>query len=300
MEQFGNEIQEIQEQYTSKIELSFFRHGEKEKDDTKPDHEIPLTETGRMQATEKGETSGAKNINQAVIYYSGRERTGQTGGFVMAGQEESITGEETVKELEKKLEKINKEGPTACLSPAIKIDERLNFNFDGEFGEMAYKRLEERNYLKFLVEESDELAEKLGDKNASTYSKMASNIAGIIDKYLEIAPKWNNLVKDDNDNKFSDTLERFFCTHQGISESFLAKVIEKTKGVEERDRFVQVLDNYGFDFTEGFNVEILSRDLKKPIIHISYKKEESGEVVFEFDEKDVPLKTIKDMIKMSA
>lgn len=163
---------------------------------------------------------------------------------------------------------------------------------------MVYKRLEERDYLKFLVEESDELAEKLEDENASTYSKMASNIASIVDKYLNIAPKWGELVR--SKDEFSETLERFFCTHQGISESFLAKVIEKTKGIKERDRFVQVLDNYGFDFTEGFNVEILSKDSKDSVIHISYKKEKEGKLIFEFDEDDVPLKVIENMIKMSA
>jgi len=215
----------------------------------------------------------------------------------MAGREEIITGKETLGELEEKIEKINKEGLTVCPSPAIKVDERLDFNFDGEFGKKAYDRLEKRDYLKFLVEESDELAEKLEDENASTYSRMASNIASIVDKYLNIAPKWGELIK--SNDEFSKTLERFFCTHQGISESFLAKVIEKTKGIKERDQFVQVLDNYGFNFTEGFNVEILSKDSEDPVIHISYKKEKDGEVVFEFNE-DVSLKVIENMIEVSA
>ena len=295
METFEN--RENQEQYTSKIELSFFRHGEKEKDDTKSDHEIPLTEIGRGQAIERSKAGGAKNINQSGAYGSRRDRTRQTAIYVMAGQELNITGEESLEELEKKIEQINKEGTTICPSPAIKIDERLDFNFEGEFGKMAYKRLEEHDYLRFLVEESDELAEELKDENASTYSKMASNIASIINKYLEIAPNWNKLAKDKD--KFSDALERFFCTHQGISESFLAKVIEKRKGVKDRDLFVQVLDNYGFDFAEGFNVEILSKDSGDPVIHISYKKEKEGELVFEFDE-NVSLEIIENIIKMSA
>lgn len=124
MEQF--EKKEIQERHTSKIELSFFRHGEKEKDDTKPDHEIPLTEIGRKQAIEKSKASGARKIGQAVAYGSPRIRTQETATLVMAGREEIITGKETLEELEEKIEKINKEGLTTCPSSAIKIDERLD------------------------------------------------------------------------------------------------------------------------------------------------------------------------------
>ena len=132
MEQFKNEKKEDQEQYTSEVLLLFFRHAEKEKDDTIPDHKVPLTEMGREQAVEKSKLNGAENINQAVLYYSGRDRTGETGGFVMTGREESIIGKETLEELKRKIKKINEEGPTSCPSPAIKIDERLNFNFEGE------------------------------------------------------------------------------------------------------------------------------------------------------------------------
>jgi len=53
MEQFKNENKENQERHISRIELSFFRHGEKEKDDLKPDPDVVLTEVGRKQAVEK-------------------------------------------------------------------------------------------------------------------------------------------------------------------------------------------------------------------------------------------------------
>ena len=59
-------------------------------------------------------------------------------------------------------------------------------------------------------------------------------------------------------------------------ESFLAKLIEKTKGIKERDRFVQALNNQGFDYAEGFDVEIRNKESGEPIIHISYKKKRTG------------------------
>jgi hypothetical protein len=40
-------------------------------------------------------------------------------------------------------------------------------------------------------------------------------------------------------------------SHGGVTESFLLKVIEKIKGVAERDRFVSIIGNQ-FDFLEGF------------------------------------------------
>ncbi len=47
-------------------------------------------------------------------------------------------------------------------------------------------------------------------------------------------------------------------------------------------------------------MEILSKDSKDSVIHISYKKEKEGKLIFEFDEDDVPLKVIENMIKMFA
>ena len=42
---------------------------------------------------------------------------------------------------------------------------------------------------------------------------------------------------------------RFFMgNHEVMSESFLAKVIEKTKGIDERNKFIESLKNVGFSF----------------------------------------------------
>jgi len=45
-------------------------------------------------------------------------------------------------------------------------------------------------------------------------------------------------------------------SHLSVTESFLAKIIENTKGVAERDSFVAALGNQGFGFVEGYDVKI--------------------------------------------
>jgi len=282
---------ENQEKYTSKIELSFFRHGEKEDDDSKSDFDIELTKTGKEQAVEKSET---KDIKQSLAFGSPSTRAQETAAFVMSGNQEEITGEESLEELKEKLDMEFSKGSK------VGVDERLDFDvdFSSEFGKVAVEYFDRDEYLKFLVEQSDKLAEETGDETSFTYLRGASNIAGIIDKYINIAKRWDELVSD-KQKEYSDTLERFFGTHQGVGESFLAKIIEETKGVKERDKFVEVLNNRGFDFTEGFEVNILNKNSEEPSVHISYKKEiddgEDKQIVFEFDE-DISHKTIKDLI----
>ena len=90
-------------------------------------------------------------------------------------------------------------------------------------------------------------------------------------------------------------MKRFFGSHQGVLESFLAKLIEKTKGIEERNKFVEVLNNQGFDFAEGFEVDIKNKELGEPTIHLLYKKEKEGKTIFEFDE-DLPKEIIDSLV----
>ena len=54
-EQINFENKEKVKDYTSKIELFFMRHDEKEDDETKSDEEIRLTKTGRIHAKGKAE-----------------------------------------------------------------------------------------------------------------------------------------------------------------------------------------------------------------------------------------------------
>lgn len=276
--------------YTSKIELIFMRHDEKENDKTKSDEEVNLTSEGKMHAKDK---AWQDNISQSMAFGSSRKRTQETAGLVMSGKLKEITGNETLEELKSKLDKNL---PLESGSK-IKMDERLNFKADisSNYGKKALEAVKNKTYLKFLVEASDKLAKEENDYKSSTYASQARSIASIVQKYYGIAPRFNEIVQDKNNN-YEDTLKRFFGSHQGVLECFLAKIIEKTKGVEQRDKFVQALNNQGFDYAEGFDIEIKNKESGEPTIHILYKKEKEVEVsndgkvarkiktVFEFDE----------------
>ena len=181
MEKLGHtQNHESWENYTSKIELSFFRHGEKENDKSKSDFDIELTPTGKRQAIEKSET---KSVEQSVAFGSPRIRAQETAAFVMSGNQEEITGDESLEELKEKLDKDLAKGSK------VGIDKRLDFDidFDSEFGKAALDYFKRGEYLKFLVEQSDKLAEETGDETSFTYLRGAANIAGIIDKYIKVA-----------------------------------------------------------------------------------------------------------------
>lgn len=264
--------------YTSKIELFFRRHDEKEKDTTKSDEEVRLTPAGKIHAKEE---AWQDDISQSMAFGSSRKRTRETAGLIMSGKLEEITGTETLEELK---EKLDKDLPLKSGSK-IRVDDRLNFEADSNsnYVKKAIEAIKKGEYLKFLVEKSDESAKEENDSKSSTYTKQAQNIASIFEKYYGIAPHFNELVQDKNKN-YEDTMKRFLGSSQGVLESFLAKLIEKTKGIEERDKFVQALNNQGFDYAEGFDVEIKNKESGEPTIHLSYKKEKDGETIFEYNE----------------
>ena len=278
---------EKEKEYTSKIELHFFRHGEREPIKEKPNIEIALSQKGREQAIAKSKKT---ELSQVVAFGTPRIRAQETAGFVMAGKELALTGEETLKELKKKIDEGLKIGTK------LGIEKKLDFPEDPTteyYKAVLEVFMKEGNWLEFLINKSDELAKKYHDKKSFTYSRLAKQIAEIIQKYLKIAPRWNELVQDKSKN-YKDTLERFMGTHATICESFLAKIIEKTKGKEEQNKFVQILKGGIFDYVEGFDLEI-SNTAEGPKIHIYYKKEKDGQK-FVFDEYINP-KLLDEIIK---
>jgi hypothetical protein len=268
-----DEIESLKE-VEPKIFLHFFRHSEKEKAPGKSDKDIRLSPRGRELAKEKAVDT---NLSQAVAFGSSRERTHETAFLVMAGEDDEITGEETLEELRTKIKKH------VPVGSKIGVDERLNFFLDEstELGKKARAAFSGGEYLKFIVEQSDRLAKELDDKTNSTYGRQAAAVARIILKYVGIIPRWEKILQDDSAKKYSDTLERFFGSHQGVLESFLAKVIEITEGADRRDEFVAVLGNQGFDYVEGFNVEISQNE---PMVHLSYSRPRPGGEPFVLDQ----------------
>ena|SRR3989344_4532597 len=278
MEKNREQIKNLEEkEYSSKIEVHFFRHGESEPAVEGKDTERELTQKGKEQGVERSQEG--TELKQALAFGSPRRRAQQTAGFVMAGKSEIITGSESLDELKGKLESDLKIGKK------IAIEEKLDYSedFSTEYYKRMWEHIRSGDILKFLVKESDKLAKELDDDKSLTYSRSARQIAEIIKKYLTISPRWNELVSDKT-KSYSDTLERFMGTHQTVPESFLAKVIEKTKGIAERDRFIGILDNKGFDYTEGFDLEILNT-VNGPVIRVHYKRIKDNNEPYVFDEE---------------
>lgn len=278
---------ESPENYNSKVAIHIFRHGEKEVAGTRPDFAIELTDQGRQQAMDKSVPGTV--VEQSVAFGSRRKRARQTAAFAMTGQLDKINGDESLDQLYEKLDKNLK------ISSKIGIDYRLDFNidFNSEYGKQVGLAMDNDQLMTFLVEKSDDLASKLNDTEGLTYSRAAANIAKILQKYLKVGERWNSIVK--NGNYKSNTLERFLGTHQGVLDSFLAKVIEKTKGKDELDKFLSAMNGAGFNLVEGFKVEIINQDNGQKV-NINYKKEKNGQKVYEFYEQ-VPENIINEIAK---
>lgn len=109
-----------------------------------------------------------------------------------------------------------------------------------------------------LIEKSDQRAIETNDKESSTYTRFAGNIAEILDRYAKIGDNFNRIVsKTDKYEKFGNQLERYLGTHQGVAECFLAKALEKIEDIEKRDEFVKAVGG-GFGESEGIHIEIIN------------------------------------------
>lgn len=257
--------------YHSKIALRFFRHDKKETAAPgQTDQKVRLTAEGRKHAQS---LAGETDLDQAMAFASPRERTQETAAFIMAGKSDDITGDESLDTLRVKLDGGKDHGSK------IAVDPRLDFNLeaDNAFVKAFYAAYKKGETMSFLVHESDKLAAEVGDNESSTYSRMAANVASIILKYCKVAARWDQLVSDPA-KEYKPELERFFGTHACIQESFLAKVIELTRGETERDAFAASIPQ-GFDYAEGFTLDIATKvSGESPAIRISYKK---GDFVLE-------------------
>jgi hypothetical protein len=274
---------------SSEIIIKIFRHSKKENDKLKSDQEIRLTKEGRELARQK--TPGISE--NSLAFGSSRDRTKETAGIMMSGNASN-----SFEELEEELMAEVSINPMKGQS-RIGEELRLDFNDDSStpYGKKFLEAYMEGRYLSFLFKESDAYAKEVGDVDGSTYSRLAGNVAEIVKKYTEISEKaWHPLMNDPNKKYLpSEKLNRFMGTHAGVGESFLAKLIEKTKGERALDEFTELLNNNGFDFVEGFEISIKQTGTEKHL-KVSYrkKKENGEEYIFE---EEIPEELLNEIIE---
>lgn len=248
------------------VKLHFNRHFEKGNlpEGESDDKYTPLSEEGIRNA--KNQALSNIDLSRARAIGSSRERAQHTALFLMAGKHDGIVGDEQLDELEQKIREIS--GTEAN----VRINDRLNFEDakDSPLGKMLDTAYQEKRYLEAIVKESDKIAREQGGEYESTYSYKAGQFAKIILHYIEAAERLAH-QKDKEERIF----ERFLGTHQGLSESFLAKLIEVTDGIEARDIFVDEVGKEGFDYGEGFDVDIFQKDSKQ-VIQVIYTNKRTG------------------------
>jgi len=273
------EIKERQKK-TSTVLLEFMRHPKKEKDPNKGPREQLLTEEGRQAAFKRGQDINPEPA-VSVAFGSGQSRTQETSALTMLANEESLDPSMSLEQMNQKIAEELKVGKKIAVE-----DERLDFNLNGPIGKRGNEMFKAGQYLEFLINESDKLAKDLGDKESTTYLRHAGNIAEIIYKYTNIGDNFNKAVlKNDKYEKFSNQLERYLGTHNSVTEMFVAKIIENTKGEEARNKFLEKLGTGGFKETEGPQVKIVNEG-DSQLIKLTYPLE-NEEVTININKQDL-------------
>lgn len=281
-----SKVEQNEKMRESKIVLHFMRHGKPESlQEGSTDEERHLSDAGVQQALGESENN---DMGQSVAYGSPRVRSQETAAYVMAGNiiPETTTSKEVNEFLNQDLKVGSKFG----------VMEELNFSGGSpEFSKESDKAYTEGRYLDFIIKESDSLAERLGDKEATTLSVQAGNIAEIVKKYVEASPRWNKLVNSPEKN-YEENLDRFLGSHQGVIESFLYKIVSDNK--TKADLIANSLSSKGgFDFVEGITVDIIQENSsEQPKIVLEYSKENQDGLNFNLKET-IPMEKIEKIIQ---
>jgi broad specificity phosphatase PhoE len=262
LESFSTPDTHAEERKASVIRLDFFRHSIKEKSNPfhSGDASVPLSPEGRTLAQDRAFEDA--NINQAVAFGSPRIRTQETAAIRMSGENAGI--DELRETLDGNLNYGSKIG----------TDANLDFTDDesSPVGEELLKAYEAGTYTEAVIRDSDRLAAETGDATGANYSHKASQIAKIIQKYVQTSGRWNDLVNDPS-KSYTPQLERYLSSHQSMLESFLAKALELSGQTEAFEQFIAE-NRQGFDFLGGFRVEIEQAGSAEPSIILTYKLHE--------------------------
>jgi hypothetical protein len=259
---------EINEQpHPATIRIEIFRHDEKAENtnavEQTPgediDKPVRLSKAGRLHATEVGKKKSL-HPEVGIVYGSSRDRTTETALRQLLSNEETIgdASLEQIKELIGGHVKVGKKDKTT---------ELLDFNFDGsvKFKDSTREHfLNKKDLLVWYLEESDNLIRTEKDNISTSYSRLAGNVAELVLRYVDMYPNWQRVASEHPEkySKFNNELQRLFGTHQGVSEAFLMKILEKTKGRDDVYKFIDSLKSKnGFSYSEGSSIIIAGSDV---------------------------------------
>ncbi len=252
-----NELQSLSENKAektpaTKVVIELFRHSLKENDSNRPNSELLLTPEGRELARSHGENLRPYS-DRAVAGASPMDRAAETAMLTMLADEVEI---ETADSLATMEEKVSEYLP---VGKKLYRDERLGFALGkGGTGEEGMKAFKEGRYLNWLVKDSDHQAIAEKDLVTTTYLRQAGNIAELFERYQAVGDNFHRLAGDkDKREQYGEKLERYLVSHQGVAESFVAKVIEIQEGLAARDQFASSLGN-GWAETKGIHIEIIN------------------------------------------
>lgn len=278
---------ELEKTIHSTVTLNMFRHDEKDGD--------KLTPAGRQHVIEEAMKRFGADNPHSVAFGSPQKRSQETALLAMSGKNldtELVTNYTSVAELEQAVNEetgIEQRGYGSKLG----IRDNLNFKFEGPIMDQIKQAMKDKRYFEWLATEAD-TSIKPGDEKNWNLNRQAGNIAAEILKYVQVGKNFDKLVEQKPE--VGDKLDRFLGSHSGVLESFLARVVEKTHGQAEREKFVKVIPD-AFDYFEGFTAEIITKNAgEEPTVHIKYeKKGPDNKVIYKIDE-DVPLATIQEIM----
>ena len=246
-----------QQEAPAHIKLSFFRHSIKGGAHPLGDQYVELTPEGRQLAQEK--YSSESNPDQSLAFGSECVRAQETALIKMTGQ--------TAESFEELVADTNAEH---TYGSRVGVDPRLDFmdNAATLVGQSNIEAAGRKEYVREIILQSDQRALETGDASGANFSHKAAQVARIVQKYADLRERWQQLVNDEN-KTYEPTLERQLGTHQGIGESFLAKLAQKTENTELYHRLLEEKPN-GFDFVEGFEVDISNDPAQELPITVIY------------------------------
>lgn len=255
------EYKEEEKRPETKVILYFLRHEKRAPAmPGQPDVELELLPEARAAAIKRGKEKPAQ---PEVAYAAGspRIRSAHTALLRMMAGKETITQEMTFAQAKAEAEKELKYGKKVIHLP------ELDFNWGTvpEIQKRGPEAFKAGRALEFLLKESDELTRQLKDKGFLSYSRRAANYASLIAKGMRVGNNFNRIVAREPDKykQYGNQLERYFGTHQTVSECFYMKVLEKLYGRKKAEEFIESFRDEkgraeGFGYEEGFEIRIMN------------------------------------------